>query len=101
MFEMPGRRFLSNFNSDDKMDKIIVIDENQLITIIENAVGKFLKVEPQKVEPDNLSSSKDAVRFLCENGYEISLSLFNKSTAKGMIPCRVFTINGFYSAKRS
>ena len=82
------------------MDTVIVTTESQLVTIIENAVGKFLKVEHQKVEPDNLSSSKDAVRFLCENGYEISLSLFNKSTAKGLIPGKRFHNKRLLFSKR-
>lgn len=72
------------------MESLIVTTESQLITIIENAVGKFFKVEPQKVEPDNLSGTKEAVLFLKENGFEISESLFTKSTAKGLIPCRRF-----------
>ena len=69
---------------------LIVTTESQLVSIIENTIGKFLKVEPQRVEPDNLPSCKEAVRFLCENGYEVSLSLFNKSTARGLIPCKRF-----------
>lgn len=72
------------------MDAVIVTTESQLITIIENAVGKYFKVETQKVEPDNISGTKEAVLYLRDNGYEISDSLFTKQTAKGQIPCKRF-----------
>ena len=74
------------------MDTVIVTTESRLIEIIETAVGKFLKVETPKakVEPDNLSGSKPAVRFLCENGFEVSMSLFNKQVSRGNIPCHRF-----------
>ena len=71
-------------------EPIIVTTESQLVTIIENAVGKFFKVEARKVEPDNLSGTKDAVLFLKENGFDLSESLFTKQTAKGLIPCKRF-----------
>ena len=74
------------------METVIVTTESRLVEIIETAVGKFLKVEipKAKAEPDNLSGSKSAVRFLCENGFEVSISLFNKQVCKGVIPCRRF-----------
>ena len=74
------------------METVIVTTESRLVEIIETVVGKFLRVEmpKAKVEPDNLSGSKPAVRFLCENGFEVSMSLFNKQVSRGNIPCRRF-----------
>ena len=72
------------------MDAVIVTSESQLAELIDRVVGRHFKTEPQKVEPDNLSGTKDAVLFLKENGFELSESLFTKQTAKGLIPCKRF-----------
>jgi len=72
------------------METIVMTTEARLITIIEDAVGKYLKVETPKNEPVNISGTREAVLFLKENGYEISESLFTKSTAKGLVPCKRF-----------
>ena len=70
------------------MEALVLVQESRLITLIEDAVGRFLKVETPKSEPDNVSGTKEAVIFLRENGYEISESLFTKHTARGTIPAQ-------------
>jgi len=84
------------------MDTVVVTTESRLIEIVETAVGKFLKVEipKTKAEPDNLSGAKSAVSFLCESGFEVSLSLFNKQVCKGFIPCRRFHNKRLLFSKR-
>ena len=74
------------------MEQIIVTSELQLTSIIRSIVEELFckNVETPRIEPDNISGSKEAVRFLRENGYEVSLSLFNKQAAKSDVPCRRF-----------
>ena len=73
------------------MDTVIVTTESQLTTIIKNVVGEFFKVEPpKKEEPDNISGTKGAVLYLCNNGFEVSRSLLDKHAMKGTVPCKRF-----------
>jgi hypothetical protein len=73
-----------------QMENIVLTPESRLITLIDEAVGRYFKVETPKSEPVNISGTKEAVKFLKEKGFEISESLFTKSTAQGRIPCRRF-----------
>ena len=72
------------------MDNIVLTTESKLADIMRSVVGEFFKVEPKKEEPEIISGTREAVRFLIENGFEISESLFTKGTAAGKIPCRRF-----------
>jgi hypothetical protein len=74
------------------MEKIIVTSEAQLTDIVENAVRKVLNKskEESKPMPENISGCCAAVDFLNKSGYQISLSLIQKETAAGTIPCRKF-----------
>ena len=73
------------------METIIVTTESQLVAIIENTICKFFRQPEAKTnEPDQISGTKDAVSFLCGNGYDISKSLFEKKTATGDVPCKRF-----------
>ncbi len=73
------------------MADIIVTSESQLVSIIENTIGKILKnPTASQNESSNISGIKDAVRFLNEEGYSISKSQFAKLVAKGAIPCKKF-----------
>lgn len=72
------------------MDTIIVTTEEKLTEIVENAVKKILNKEESKNTPDNISGCKSAVDFLNESGYGISISLVQKATSAGTIPCRRF-----------
>jgi hypothetical protein len=74
------------------MEQIIVTNETQLTEIVEKAVRKILNKskEELKTMPENISGCRAAVNFLTESGYRISLSLIQKETAAGTIPCRKF-----------
>lgn len=82
------------------MEKIIVSSEDQLVSLIESAVGKILKVEPPKGEIDRISGIKAAAKYLNTVGYSISHSQFAKLTAKGLIPCRKFQGRGLLFSKK-
>ena len=82
------------------MSSIVVTTEDRLQEIVEHAVEKFFKVETKKEEPDIISGTRDAVRYLSGNGYEVSESLFTKGTAKGKIPCRRFHNKRLVFSKR-
>ncbi|MDR3226150.1 MAG: hypothetical protein LBT56_00565 [Prevotellaceae bacterium] len=74
------------------MENIILTSEAQLTQLLENAVRKILhEDEPKKAVPERISGCRAAVDFLNnEAGYRISLSLIQKATAAGTIPCRRF-----------
>ena len=73
------------------METVIVTTESQLAAIIEKVIGGFLKKEPPKPdEPDYISGNEEAVQFLCNNGFVMSRSMFDKLTMKGTIPCKRF-----------
>jgi hypothetical protein len=94
----PYTTFAENFIKEmkelnkGKMDEmnLVITTESQLTAIIENAVRKVLHKDETKIVPDNLSGCNAAVDFLNEAGYRISLSLMQKATAAGKIPCRRF-----------
>jgi hypothetical protein len=46
--------------------------------------------QPATSLPDNISGCQTAVDFLNKSGYRISLSLMQKETAAGRVPCRKF-----------
>jgi len=72
------------------MDNLIVTTESRLVELIECSVSKLLKAETPKNVPENISGTTAAVSFLKENGFDLSESLFTKSTARGLIPCKRF-----------
>jgi hypothetical protein len=74
------------------MEKIIVTSETQLAEIVENAVRKVLNKSKEETRPipDKITGCRAAVKFLTESGYRVSLSLIQKETSAGTIPCRKF-----------
>ena len=82
------------------MNAIVVTSESRLIELIKASVGKFFKVEKKREEPEIISGTREAVRFLGGNGFEISESLFTKGTAKGIIPCKRFHNKRLVFSKR-
>ena len=76
------------------MEQIVVMSESRFTEIVTSIVSSFNKGETnresKKVVPDIISGAKNAVRFLVDNGFEISYSVFTKETAKGSIPCKRF-----------
>jgi hypothetical protein len=66
----------------------ITINARQLIEAVNYYVNKARKEET--AVPENISGCRAAVDFLNKAGYRISLSLIQKETAAGTIPCRKF-----------
>lgn len=74
------------------MDKIILTTPEQLEEIVQNAVKKALpdkeETKPQKI-PDTCSIEQ-ALKFLAENGFQLSKSKLYKLTADKALPFRYF-----------
>ena len=72
--------------SFDNMPSMI-FQINDRLKVIEDHI---LKPQPTPVTPAVITGSKLAVSFLCERGFEMSMSLFNKATMKGDVICQRF-----------
>jgi hypothetical protein len=69
---------------------IIVMSEAQLTGIIENTIRKVLNKSKDESKPKVLTGCRAAVAFLEQSGYDVSLSLMQKETAAGTVPCSRF-----------
>jgi hypothetical protein len=72
-------------------NNLIVMSEAQLIGIIENTLRKVLNEDTSReTVQGRISGCRAAVDFLNKAGYRTSLSLMQKETAAGRVPCRKF-----------
>jgi len=69
--------------------EIIVTDETNLVAIIENVIGKYLKQQPQPEEPKPRYWSSPDVFDVAEAAKYLGVgkSYITKLAAKGEIPC--------------
>jgi hypothetical protein len=69
----------------------ITINAGQLIEAINCCANKVRREDGRQIIiPDNISGCRAAADFLNKSGYRISMSLIQKETATGRIPCRKF-----------